>query len=65
MKFTKNQRLSLNCGNSSLRSSDSPQFLTLIPRFSSREFPDADSVLSYRFLSRVTRHASRVTIHGQ
>lgn len=31
MKVTKNLRHSLNCGNSSLRSSNSPQFFTLIP----------------------------------
>jgi hypothetical protein len=31
MKFAKNLRHSLNCGNSSLRSSNTPQFLTLIP----------------------------------
>ena len=42
-KFPKNLRHSLNCGNSSLRSSDSPQFLTLIPRFSLREFPEGGS----------------------
>jgi len=30
-KFTKNLRHSLNCGNPALRTSDSPQFLTLIP----------------------------------
>jgi hypothetical protein len=40
-KFTKNQRLSLNFGNSSLRSSDSPKFLTLVPRFSLRKFHEA------------------------
>jgi hypothetical protein len=50
MKFTKNLRHSLNCGNSTpessltLRSgsSDNPQFLTLIPQFSKREFHKAD-----------------------
>jgi hypothetical protein len=41
MKFTKNQRHSLNFGNSSLRSSDSPKFLTLIPRFSIHKFHKA------------------------
>ena len=45
MKFTKNPRQSLNCGNSSLRSSDSPQFLTLFPWFSLREFHKAGFVL--------------------
>jgi len=40
-KFAKNQRHSLNFGNSSLRSSDSPKFLTLIPRFFIRKFPEA------------------------
>jgi len=41
MKFAKNPRHSLNCGNSSLRSSNTPQFLTLIPRFSSPKFHEA------------------------
>jgi hypothetical protein len=40
-KFVKNQRHSLNFGNSSLRSSDSSKFLTLIPRFSIHKFHDA------------------------
>jgi hypothetical protein len=40
-KFTKNQRRSLNFGNSSLRSSNSPKFLTLIPRFSLHKFHEA------------------------
>ena len=40
-KYAKNQRLSLNFGNSSLRSSDSPKFFTLIPRFCLRIFHDA------------------------
>jgi hypothetical protein len=31
IKFAKNLRHSLNFGNSSLRSSDSPKFLTLVP----------------------------------
>jgi hypothetical protein len=42
MKFAKNLRHSLNSGNSSLRSSNNPQFLTLIPRFSSRKFHEAE-----------------------
>ena len=37
----KNQRHSLNFGNSSLCSSDSPKFFTLIPRFSIHKFHDA------------------------
>jgi hypothetical protein len=40
-KFAKNQRLSLNFGNSSLRSSNSPKFFTLVPRFSIHKFHDA------------------------
>jgi hypothetical protein len=31
MKIAKNPRHSLNCGNSALRASNTPQFLTLIP----------------------------------
>jgi hypothetical protein len=49
MKFTKNARHSLNCGNSSLRSSNSPQFLTLIPRFSLREFHEAAFFIAFGF----------------
>jgi hypothetical protein len=41
MKFAENQRHSLNFGNSALCASDSPKFLTLIPRFSIRKFQKA------------------------
>jgi|GEM_PF-6910782 len=48
MKFAKNHRHSLNCGNSSLRSSNTPQFLTLIPRFSLRKFHKAEKKKIYQ-----------------
>jgi hypothetical protein len=41
MKFAKNQRHSLNFGISALWASDSPKFLTLIPRFSRHKFHEA------------------------
>ena len=44
-KFPKNQRLSLNFGNSSLRSSDSPKFFTFVPRFYIRKFHDAGELV--------------------
>jgi hypothetical protein len=34
MKFSKNYRLSLNCGKSALHASNNPQFFTLPPQFS-------------------------------
>lgn len=46
MKFIKNLQNSLNCGNSSLRSSNNPQFLKLILRFSLHEFHEAESISS-------------------
>ena len=47
MKIAKNLRPSLNCGNSALRASNTPQFLTLNPRFSLRNFHEAVNFYFY------------------
>jgi hypothetical protein len=62
MKIAKNLRHSLNCGNSALRASDSPQFLTLIPRFSSRNFHKAGFLLSRKsHKKKVKYYSSRIS----
>jgi len=57
MKIAKNLH-SLNCGNSSLRSSDSSQFLMLIPRFSIRNFHE---VVNFYFYLKVDKKNITVT----